>query len=280
MLAEPFALADTRVRGGASIGIAVALEGDRPHTLLRDADIAMYRAKARKKGGFEFFDAAMRSRLVRELAVGGALEEALERGALEVRYQPIVALPDRRPLAVEALVRWRHPRLGWLTPEEFVPVAEKNGLIVPLGRHVLTEAARQAAAWRERYPQALPLGVFVNVSALELARPSFAEHVERILSEHGLSGEEIAFELTERAFIDDRDRRVTETLTALTELGVRLVLDDFGRVESRARLNHLCALGCDAAQGYHLGSARLPERLAPLLARVGGTAPAAVATAS
>jgi diguanylate cyclase (GGDEF)-like protein/PAS domain S-box-containing protein len=225
---DPYEVEGTRLRIDASIGIAVSQHNEQPDALLRDADAAMYRAKTANTGSFEFFDEAMRSRLVRELALAGALREALERGALEVHYQPIVLLPDRRLLAAEALVRWRHPEWGWLRPEEFIPIAEKSGLIVPLGRLVLAEAARQAARWRELDPEAVPLGVFVNVSAIELGERSFGESVLETLRGHGLGGEGIALELTERAFLETSDSHVAENLLLLSDAGVRLVLDDFG----------------------------------------------------
>jgi Amt family ammonium transporter len=315
-----FTIGGTRLRITASVGIAVATGGEQPSALLRDADTAMYRAKASGKGGSEFFDVAMRDRLVRRLELASALGESLHDGGLEIHYQPIVSLDDGELLAVEALLRWSHPRFGTVDPGEFVPLAEENGLIVPLGRHVIEVAARDAAAWRARDPDALPLGVFVNLSPRELLQESFVPFLARTLGEHGLSGSDLAFELNERVFIDDRDHTLVRNLQELTRRGIRLILDDFGTgysalaslrrfplaalkidrylistidgdereqpvmraivsigkalgiaviaegVESEQQLADLRALGCDAAQGYHLGRPVGAGELTELLA--------------
>ncbi|HUZ83100.1 MAG TPA: EAL domain-containing protein [Gaiellales bacterium] len=226
--ADPFVIAGTERRVTGSLGIARAGGESATTDLLRDADTAMYRAKANGKGGFEVFDEALRAQFLRRLAVGEALESALRDGALDVHYQPIVSLVDNRVLAVEALVRWLHPQWGWVQPSEFIPLAEENGLIVPLGRYVLAEAARRAAEWRRQAPAALPLGVFVNVSARELAVPGYAAFVRATLAEHGLDSSRIALELTERILVDEHDSTIGQTLTELVDAGVSVILDDFG----------------------------------------------------
>jgi diguanylate cyclase (GGDEF)-like protein/PAS domain S-box-containing protein len=166
-LAEPFVVGDLVEHVTGSLGIAVAEPGDNPVSLLRNADNAMYQAKKDSPGAFTFFDGGQRTRARRELELGAALAYALQHGELLVYYQPIVSLAGGSVLAVEALTRWLHPQWGWVSPAEFIPVAERSGSIVPLGKWMLAEAVRQAACGEE-YPEALPLGVYVNVSPAAL----------------------------------------------------------------------------------------------------------------
>ncbi len=227
-LQKPILVADGVQRVSASVGIALACPGDEPGTILRKADTAMYAAKASKRGSVRIFDDGMRGRVLRELEVKNALAAAVENGELQVYYQPIVALDGGEVLAVEALVRWLHPEWGWVQPNEFIPIAEADGLIVSLGRFVLVEAIRQAALWCDRRPDGLPQGVFVNVSARELATPEYAAFVREKLREHDVSPARFGLEITERTFVDERDARVAVNLGELAALGVRLILDDFG----------------------------------------------------
>jgi diguanylate cyclase len=227
---EPFPVAETERQMTGSLGIAVGRAGDQETAtdLLRDADTAMYRAKSNGKGRFDVFDAQLRAELVRHVELGAALERALRNGELTVVYQPIVRTEGGQLLAAEALVRWSPEHFGPVSPSEFVPLAEENGLIIPLDRFVLDEAARQLAQWRAVSPGALPLGVFVNVSLRDLALPGFSSLVAGTLAEHGLNNADIAFELTERVFIDGHDRILIQNLTELIASGTRLVVDDFG----------------------------------------------------
>ena len=226
-LAEPLAVDDRVARVTASLGIALAEPGDDPVSLLRNADIAMYQAKAQHQAAFDFFDRKMRARTLRELELGAALKDALRAGELAVHYQPIVSLGDGQVLAVEALTRWAHPQWGWVQPTEFIPLAERNGTIIPLGMWLLAEAARQAAAWRKQYPDALPLGVFVNVSPRQLSQPNFIPFLTKTLSDHDASPSDIGIEITEQVFTDTA-AQLDENLAALTQMGIRLSLDDFG----------------------------------------------------
>jgi diguanylate cyclase (GGDEF)-like protein/PAS domain S-box-containing protein len=227
VFSEPFAISGATPEMTASLGIAVAGDDETSESLLRDADTAMYRVKTAGKGGFAFFDIAMREELVQQLTLRRDLAEALRESRFQVHYQPIFGLVDNELLAVEALVRW--PRGdGFVPPDSFIPLAEETGLIVPIGRFVLAEAARQLARWRKQSPFELPLGVFVNVSAAELGERSFAPFLTETLREHGLSSSDLALELTERAFIDSGDEAAARNLDTLATSGVRLVLDDFG----------------------------------------------------
>jgi EAL domain-containing protein (putative c-di-GMP-specific phosphodiesterase class I) len=195
--------------------------------VLRNADIAMYQAKAGRGGDFDFFDRKMRARILRELELGTALKDALRDGELAVYYQPIVSLADGQLLAVEALSRWSHPQWGWVSPNEFIPLAEKNGMILAHGNWVLAEAVSQASAWRKQYPQALPFGVFVNVSPRQLSQPDIVPFLNETLRNHDASPSEIGIEITEHVFIDTA-AQLDENLAALTQMGIKLSLDDFG----------------------------------------------------
>ena len=226
--AHPFRVADTERQIAGSVGIAVANIRSTPESLLRDADTALYRAKASNKGSFAFFDAALRASLLHKVKLGGDLGAALRKGELEVHYQPIVRLSDGSIAALEALVRWNHPDFGWLLPDAFVPLAEENGLIVPLGAQVLEAAAAQCARWRAEFPNALPRGVRVNVSALELAERGYASRLAERLGELGLAATDISLELTEHIFIDQRNPVTASNLAALAKAGTPLILDDFG----------------------------------------------------
>ena len=226
-LAAPVTAGDHATACRGSLGIAVAEPGDGATPVLRNADIAMYQAKREGQGGYSFYDWRLRARALRELELGTALTRALEQGELLVYYQPIVSLEDGRVLAVEALVRWLHPQWGWVSPGEFIPLAEANGTIVPLGEWMLAETVCQAGEWRKQYPDALPLGVHVNVSPKQLSQPNFIPFLTEILSDNDASPGDLGIEITEHVFIDIR-AQLDDNLAALTELGIRLSLDDFG----------------------------------------------------
>jgi diguanylate cyclase (GGDEF)-like protein/PAS domain S-box-containing protein len=227
---EPFTIGDAEHQITASLGVAVSRAGERVEAgaLLRDADTAMYQAKAHARGGIEFFAPRLRTELLRPIALKTALETAIRDGGLEIRYQPIVSITDGRILALEALVRWLHPIWGRVHPDEFIPLAEKNGMIVALGRYVLGAVAPQIAQWRQEQPGTLPLGVFVNASPQELSSSEFVDAVADTLRDNGLGHSDIALELTERAFISQINLTLTKNLAKLTKIGVHIVLDDFG----------------------------------------------------
>ncbi len=215
----------------ASIGIAVArpsgLEPVDAELLIRDADAAMYRAKERGRGRCELFDAEMRASAVRRLEVERELRHALERQQLELHYQPLIALASGEIVALEALVRWRHPERGLLDPDEFVSIAEESGLIEPIGRWVQETACRQVLDWHSLHPDRRPLDVAVNLSARQVAHRDLADSVAEILARTGLEPVNLRLEVTESALVEESDTAIA-TLEALSEIGVRLVLDDFG----------------------------------------------------
>ncbi|HET8741061.1 MAG TPA: EAL domain-containing protein [Gaiella sp.] len=227
-LEAPFEIDAMEIAVRASIGISLGQSSDdRPEDLMRDADVAMYAAKARGKGGFEVFAAHMRDAVVKRMELKGDLRHALERGELQVHYQPYVTLDDESLAGAEALLRWHHAERGIIPPADFIPLAEEMGLIVPIGRWVLGEACGQAVEWGRRWPQLGRLTLSVNVSARQLQDRRFVGEVADIVSTHGLSTEQLVLELTESSLVEDPDQAVGRLLE-LRELGIRLALDDFG----------------------------------------------------
>ncbi|WP_073260300.1 putative bifunctional diguanylate cyclase/phosphodiesterase [Cryptosporangium aurantiacum] len=222
----------------ASIGLADARLGDDNTELLRRADVAMYAAKEAGKGRYAHYDADMDRRSIESARMGAQLRQALDNGELRMVYQPIVTLPDGALTGVEALVRWRTPDGQSISPARFVPVAERNGLIVGLGEWALRTACTQAVRWRDR-PGGSPLtSVNVNVSARQLREPGFAERVRTILADVGLAPECLTVEVTETAVFDGG--RALDELRALDDLGVRIALDDFGTGHSSLGLLRTC----------------------------------------
>ncbi|GAA4250865.1 putative bifunctional diguanylate cyclase/phosphodiesterase [Dactylosporangium darangshiense] len=227
-------IGEYRLLAQASIGIAAAAPGATVDSVLRDADVAMYTAKQRGKATFVRYVDGMGEPVLAHMQLGGELRRALDNDELRVVYQPIVRLGDGALVGVEALVRWHHPSRGAIGPAEFIPVAERTGLIVPLGRFVLRETCRQAAAWlTEHGPDALPEAA-LNVSARQLHDPDFVADVSAALAESGLPCERLVLEVTESAVL--RGQQVSRTLYELSRLGVRLALDDFGTGESSLSL--------------------------------------------
>jgi diguanylate cyclase (GGDEF)-like protein/PAS domain S-box-containing protein len=227
-LSQPLVLAGQDVFVRASIGIALSATGDEtPEDLLRDADTAMYCAKALGKGRYEVFDPDMHVRAVARLQVESDLRRALEREEFRLQYQPIVRLEDGRVNSVEALVRWQHPLRGLVPPVEFIPVAEETGLIVPLGEWVLREACRQMWQWETRLGSQSARLMNVNLSSKQFTQPDLIDRVKSILEETGLDPGRLGLELTESVIMENADS-TTIMLTQLTELQIHLAIDDFG----------------------------------------------------
>ncbi|GEM_PF-1345763 len=209
-----------------SIGIAVGDTADQPpEELVRNADVAMYRAKRQGKGRYEIFDPGMNAQLLARLELESDLRQALARGQFCVYYQPIVQLGTGRIREVEALVRWQHPRRGLVAPAEFIPLAEETGLIVPLGRWVLEEACRQVRSWQATF--GLPLILSANLSVRQVQQPALIEDIAGILHATGLDPRTLKLEITESLLLEDQEA-VRTTLRALKGLGIQLALDDFG----------------------------------------------------
>ena len=209
-----------------SIGVVSSEAGyTEVEALLRDADIAMYQAKARGKGCCALFDPTMRERAKTRLTLEGELRTALTHDQLCIHYQPIVATQTGRLVGLEALVRWQHPERGLISPGEFIPLAEETGLITQLDRYVLREACQQVKQWQRLY--GYPLTLSVNLSGQQFTQPDLAPYVESVLRDTGFGAEHLHLELTESLLIGGSEQ-VSEALAALRTLGVKLHLDDFG----------------------------------------------------
>jgi diguanylate cyclase (GGDEF)-like protein/PAS domain S-box-containing protein len=224
----PFQLSAGEHFATASLGVAISSgEGSLPAGLIRDADAAMYQAKARGRGRFEIFDRAMRARTIERLSVENDLRRALERDELRVSYQPIVSLRDGSVASVEALLRWEHPERGVVLPAEFIPVAEESGLIEPIGRWVLEAACTQAADWHALRPDSRPLGISVNLSVRQFTQRDLEATVAQTLAAAGIEPSSLCLEITESVLLEEPEE-VSDTIRRLNRLGVRFVLDDFG----------------------------------------------------
>ena len=222
LIGQPFMVNDQSVEIGASVGIAFAPEdGDRPELLIRNADLALYKAKSDGKGHVQAFEPEL-DRLARERQdLEADLRRALTKGEFEVHYQPLVDARTRRITAAEALVRWRHPERGLISPVEFIPLAEETGLIGALGAWVLRTACSAAAGWPGG------LRVAVNLSPAQFRDPNFVDTVMRTLHASGLPAGRLELEITEGLLLRDEDRTMA-TLTRLRAAGIGLALDDFG----------------------------------------------------
>lgn len=232
LLADPIQVAGQEMFTSASIGIALSTtSAGFAADMLRDADTALYRAKAAGRGRHKVFDHAMREQVVRRAQLEAELRRAIERQDFVVHYQPIVSVPDRTVTSLEAIVRWRHPQRGLLGAEEFAPMAEDTGLVVALGYWVFDEVCRQMAVWSTNTASKPRFTVAVNVSALQLAQPDLPERFAKIASRHGVSTNSVEIEITERSVTADLDR-VQAVVARLKVLGFRLSIDCFGASHS------------------------------------------------
>jgi diguanylate cyclase (GGDEF)-like protein len=228
-VAVPFVLEDQEISLTLSIGIAFGsgASDESADSLLRDADAAMYRAKAAGRNRAEVFDADMRSLAAARAESEDELRAAIDNGELVVRYQPVLSLATNEAVGIEALVRWEHPTRGSLAAGEFIPLAEETGLIVPLGSYVLREACRQAAAWRTKPSTPLLVSLSVNLSGRQLLAPGLVDEVRSALVDSGLAPGNLCLEITEYVLVDDA-RASRAALEALKAIGVRIAVDDFG----------------------------------------------------
>jgi diguanylate cyclase (GGDEF)-like protein len=226
-LSRPFVLRDREHFVSASIGISIGTGSEQPEALIRDADSALYRAKERGRGGYEIFDEVMRSRVIEHMQIENDLRRAIQRGELELYYQPVIRLHSGAVVSMEALLRWNHPERGMVGPLSFIPVAEESRLIIPIGRWVIEQACRQVAAWQQLKPDQAPMSVAVNISARQLADPELISHIEGSVRANRIDPSTLWLELTETAVLEDTDF-VERSLRQLKGLGLRLVLDDFG----------------------------------------------------
>jgi len=224
-LSRPVHLMGNEIRLSVSVGIAVDSDGSQtPEDILRAADVAMYEAKGLGKGRWAMYESGMADQTVERFEISNALGAAIENDELMLYYQPIVDLATGRTVGVEALVRWFHPQRGMVSPESFIPLAEKNGMIIPLGRSVLETAVNQAAAWRDAGHD---IYISVNVSPIQLQTDGIVQEILEIVDASGIDHSAVVLELTESALIDDFDL-IMNRIDRLRSTGLRIAIDDFG----------------------------------------------------
>ena len=227
-LQEPFNLSGHEVFTTTSVGIALSSTGyDHPENILRDADTAMYRAKAQGKACYEVFDKGMHTRAVYLLQMENDLRRALDREELRVHYQPIVSLENGQLAGFEALLRWQHPERGFISPVDFISLAEDTGLIVPIGMWILKRACQQLAKWQWRSPANRQLMMSVNLSSKQLAQAALVDQIRETLEETHVDPRHLKLEITESAVMENAET-AAQLLRRLKALGVQLSIDDFG----------------------------------------------------
>jgi diguanylate cyclase (GGDEF)-like protein len=227
-LGNPYRFEGREVFVTASIGIALSsAKLGLPEEILRDADLAMYHAKAKGKARHEVFDGSMSAPALDRMDLEMDLRSAISRHEFRLHYQPILRLDTGKITEVEALIRWQHEKRGLLQPDEFIGLTEETGLIVPIGQWVLSEACKQARAWQVEYPTTPALVMSVNLSAKQFQNPKLVEEITQALDESGLAPSCLKLEITESTVMQDAPVTLTK-LNELKELGVRLAIDDFG----------------------------------------------------
>jgi diguanylate cyclase (GGDEF)-like protein/PAS domain S-box-containing protein len=228
MVREPFTIGDRDLTLTASLGIAISADrSTSSEVLLRNADMAMYLAKERGKNRAERFEESMHATVFERLELRTDLAHGIDNGQLVLHYQPIVGLQSARVLGVEALVRWDHSERGLMGPDAFVPLAEDTGLIVPLGRWVLTEACEQLYAWRQAHPRCPIRTISVNLSVRQLQHETIVDEIADAIAHSGIKPSDVVLEITESMLMTDT-KVVRDNLAGLRELGVSLAVDDFG----------------------------------------------------
>jgi diguanylate cyclase (GGDEF)-like protein len=227
-LISPIHLANHTVFSGASIGIVFGSTSyHNGMELLRDADIAMYRAKALGKGRYAIFDQEMYAQTIHLSQVETDLRYALERQEFLLYYQPITCLKTKQILGFEALLRWQHPTRGLIFPDQFITIAEDSGLIIPIGEWVLQEACQQLYNWHLQFPNVEPLSISVNLSIKQIKQYNFLSTLDQILTDTGLQGEHLRLELTESMLMDQSEKTM-KLLSSIKDRKVQFSIDDFG----------------------------------------------------
>jgi len=228
VLREPLVLCGSEVTTSASIGITTsAFHYDAPEQVMRDADIAMYKAKEQGKARYALFDSALHAEVSSQLWMEGELRRAIDHGQITVDFQPIFDLRTRKLYGFEALARWTHPERGVIRPAQFIRLAEETGLIVPLGNRVLELACASFTGWRQAIANAESLRLHVNVSGVQLSQPGCASRMKQIINGSGASPDQLTLELTESVLIE-RLSAALPNLLQLRDMGTRISIDDFG----------------------------------------------------
>jgi diguanylate cyclase (GGDEF)-like protein/PAS domain S-box-containing protein len=275
---EPMILGGQEVYTTASIGIAFHADRyERPEDMLRDADTAMYAAKAAGGSRYQVFDQGMHERAVQRLQIESSIRRAVERGELRAYYQPVVSLSTGRLRGFEALIRWEHPERGLILPADFIPIAEETGLIHKIGRWILREACDQLARWSRELRTPEPLSVSVNLSGRQLTESDLVMGTLRTLEDTGLYAEQLTLEITESAVMQDPDN-ARERLGELRSLGIGISIDDFGTGYSSLSYLHrlpLTALKIDrtfvSAMGENVREAQICHAIVTLAHNLGLT---------
>ncbi|MEW6068881.1 MAG: EAL domain-containing protein [Nitrospirota bacterium] len=241
----PFNLSGREIFSTISIGIAIAdtIQYSNPEEILRDADTAMYYAKDRGKACYVLFEPEMHTHAVKVLQIETDLRRAIEQKEFVLNYQPIVSMKDNNIVGFEALVRWQHPERGLIPPDDFIPIAEETGLIIPIGKWILYEACRQMRDWQEKYPDYKHLSVSVNISSKEFSQPNFVQLIEKVLQETCLNPTSLKLEIVESMIIENYGHAST-IFQQLRKLNIQIQIDDFGTGQSA--LNYMLHLPIDA----------------------------------
>jgi Amt family ammonium transporter len=227
-ISRPLFIGAHEVYSGASMGIVfVTSEYQRPEDILRDADIAMYRAKSLGRGRFKVFSRNMHENAVETMSLENDIRQGLARQEFSVAYQPIISLESGMITGVEALARWNHPTRGAISPTRFIPIAEESGLIVPLGKTILTRACQDMVSWHKLAPDKAPLLLSVNMSPKQFFQPDLVDSVNYILAKTGLSPTYLKIEITESVILDNA-KEVIHKLETFKKMGIRFSIDDFG----------------------------------------------------
>jgi diguanylate cyclase (GGDEF)-like protein/PAS domain S-box-containing protein len=241
-MAIPFNLLGQKVVMTTSIGIVLASSSyESPEEILRDADIAMNRAKQQGRSRYTLFSNTMRADVVAHLELGTDLRQAIEKKELFLQYQPVIDLVTGKPIGFEALIRWKHPERGLVQPLEFIRFAEETGLIIPMSEWVLTESCTQLKKWHEQYPCLRNLSVSVNISNKQFTQPTLVNQIKNILNITGLNPSFLRLEITESAIMENPDITIT-ALKELKEVGIKVDIDDFGTGYSSLLYLHMLPL--------------------------------------
>ncbi len=239
-LAEPVNLSGYEVYTSASIGIVdSATAHGLSQYMIRSADMAMYRAKGAGKARYEIFDRAMHADALARLQLETDLRHAVQREEFVAYYQPVISLETGEIAGFEALIRWKHPERGLVPPNDFIPLAEETGMILPMGQWILGEACRQVAGWQQAFPRAEPLSIGVNLSVKQFAQPDLREHIADIVKTTGVLPNTLKLEITESVIAGNPDHAIT-VLDGLKTIGIEIYMDDFGTgYSSLSYLTHL-----------------------------------------
>lgn len=252
-LAQPFYLDGRELFMSVSVGIAMSQPGvERPEEYLRDADLAMYRAKLRGRARHEVFRADMRAGAVLQMALENDLRHSVDRGELRVMYQPVWSLATARIVGFEALVRWDHPTHGPMQPADFIPIAEETGLILSLGEWVLRQAAQRLSHWNKKVVPDDPVWVSVNVAARQITDPGLVEIVKNTIAESGVEPAQLKLEITESIIMADAVTAVG-ALEQLKALGIHLLMDDFGTGHASLSYLHRLPISTIKIDRYFVG---------------------------